>query len=78
MTFIVPTNGQPLTLAYGPAVVPPHSYLNIRMVIMQREWAASDRLDITYNANPTVQVNMASSASSQIICAGAYSYTTTL
>ena len=76
MTFIIPVNN--LTLAYGPAVVPPHSYLNIRMVIMQRGWQINDQLSITFNANPSLVVSTGSTASSQIICGGVASYTATL
>lgn len=78
MTFIVPTNTQPLTLAYGPAVVPPHSYLNIRMVIMQRNWQSNDTLSITFNANPSLTVSAGSTTNSQILCAGVLAYTATI
>lgn len=76
MSFIVPNNN--LTIAYGPAVVPPHSYLNIRMVVMQRGWQTNDKLLITFNANPSIVISPGSTTNSQIICGGAPSYTATL
>lgn len=76
MTFIVPSSN--LVLAYGPAVVPPHSYLNIRFILMQRGWQFNDRLSITFNANPSLVISPGSTSNSQIVCAGAPSYTAAL
>ena len=76
MKFIVPSSS--LVLAYGPAVVPPHSYVNLRFVLMQRGWQAQDRIVITFNSNPSLVISPGSTSNSQIICAGVASYTVTI
>ena len=73
MKFIVPSSS--LILAYGPAVVPPHSYINLRFVLMQRGWQTNDRVVITFNSNPSLVISPGSTSNSQIICAGVASFT---